>query len=133
MQELILKLLDIFFFVFHTVLILFNVFGWIVPKWRLLNLILLLLTAFSWFFLGIWYGVGYCPFTDWHWQLRDLLGYQDMSSSYIHFLFLKLTSVDLPYDLVDCVTVIVFCLALSISVFYNWRSWSKNEKPEPHQ
>jgi len=35
----------------------------------------LLLTAFSWFVLGIWYGWGYCVCTDWHYMvLRDELG-----------------------------------------------------------
>ena len=90
MPEPILRILDLFFFVFHTIVILFNVFGWLVPRWRLVNLIVLSLTAFSWFILGIWYGWGYCFCTDWHWQVRELLGYSNMSTSYIHFLFLQL-------------------------------------------
>ena len=133
MHETILHILNVFFFGFHTVVILFNVFGWMIPRWRFLNLILLSLTAFSWFILGIWYGLGYCPFTDWHWQIRDLLGYQDMSSSYIHFLILKLFGVDLPTDLVDGVTAIVFSLAFLMSLLFNWRSWRKNKKPVLHE
>ncbi len=123
MQESILKFLDVFFFGFHTVIILFNVFGWIIPKWRLLNLIVLSLTAFSWFILGIWYGWGYCFCTDWHWQVRDALGYNDMGSSYIHFLILKLTNLDLPLEVVDTTTAVVFFLALLVSLYFNVRSW----------
>ena len=127
MPEPILKIVDVFFFGFHTILILFNVFGWIVPKWRFTNFITLSLTAFSWFILGIWFGWGYCIFTDWHWEIREMLGYQDMSSSYIHFLILKITTIDVPTNLVDSFTVIVFCLAFIISICFNVRKLIKNK------
>jgi hypothetical protein len=52
MDKSILHILDYFFIIFHTVLILFNVFGWIIPRWRFSNLIVLSLTAVSWGFLG---------------------------------------------------------------------------------
>lgn len=117
-NKFILHFVDYFFFVFHTVLTLFNVFGWIIPRWRLANLITLSLTAFSWFVLGIWFGFGYCPFTDWHWKVRQLLGYDDQSNSYIHFLILKITGVNLPENWVDTTTVIVFFTAFSISLYF---------------
>jgi hypothetical protein len=116
MSKLILQILDYFFMLFHSVLILFNVFGWIIPKWRFANLISLSLTSFSWFVLGIWYGIGYCPSTDWHWKVRQLLGYNDQSNSYIHFLILKITGIHLPENWVDTTTVIVFFTAFSISL-----------------
>lgn len=127
MPESILKIVDVFFFGFHTSLILFNVFGWLVPRWRLANFITLLLTAFSWFVLGIWFGWGYCICTDWHWEIREMLGYHDMSSSYIHFLILKITTIDVPTNLVDTFTVIVFCLSFMISASLNLRKWIKNK------
>ena len=117
MSPFMLHLIDYFFILFHSVLILFNVFGWIIPRWRLANLITLSLTAFSWFLLGIWYGIGYCPFTDWHWKVRQLLGYTDESNSYIHFLILKITGLNLPEKLVDTSTAIVFIVAFSISIY----------------
>ena len=127
MPEPLLKILDIFFFGFHTVLILFNVFGWLVPRWRLANFITLTLTAFSWFILGIWYGWGYCFCTDWHWEVREMLGYKDMSSSYIHFLVLKITGLDFSRDLVDAVTVIVFFSAFASSAYLNLRKWRERK------
>lgn len=117
MSSLFLHLIDYFFFFFHSIFILFNVFGWIIPRWRFANLITLSLTAFSWFILGIWYGFGYCPMTDWHWEVRRLLGYNDNSNSYIHFLILKILGINLPESLVDVATVIVFFMAFSISIF----------------
>lgn len=116
------KVLDYFFFFFHTSLILFNSLGWIFPPFRKWNLIMLLLTAFSWFVLGIWFGWGYCLCTDWHWTIRRHLGYHDLSNSYIHFLILKFTGVNFPERLVNIVTSIVFFLSLSISLWLNLRT-----------
>jgi hypothetical protein len=118
MNNWMLQIIDYFFILFHSALIVFNVFGWIVPRWRFANLISLSLTAFSWFVLGIWFGIGYCPFTDWHWKVRQLLGYNDSSNSYIHFLILKITSINLPENWVDTMTVIVFFTAFFISIYF---------------
>ncbi len=71
-----MKFLDIFFTVFHSLLVLFILFGWIWKKTRRLNLICILLTGASWLFLGIFYGLGYCPLTDWHFNILRRLGIQ---------------------------------------------------------
>ena len=126
MSEPVLRIIDIFFFVFHTTFILFNVFGWLVPRWRFVNFITLSLTAFSWFILGIWYGWGYCFCTDWHWWIREQLNYQNMGSSYIHFLILKFTSIDIAPNLVDIYTVIVFFTVYIISTYLNIKKWTRN-------
>ncbi|MFV5702000.1 DUF2784 domain-containing protein [Flavobacterium sp. XS2P12] len=118
MSKFILHFIDYFFIVFHTVLILFNIFGWIVPRWRFAHIITLSLTAFSWFILGIWYGFGYCPFTDWHWKIRELLGYTDTSNSYIHFLILKITGINFSESFVDGSTGIVFFTAFFMSIYF---------------
>jgi hypothetical protein len=107
---------------------LFNVFGWLVPHWRFANFVTLSLTAFSWFILGIWYGWGYCFCTDWHWQVRDLLGHQHVSSSYIHFLILELTTLDIPARTVDSLTVVVFFTAWIISSYLNARKWMASKR-----
>ena|SRR5688572_18303302 len=120
---MLFQLLNYFFFVFHTLLIIFNTLGWISPRLRKWNLVTLLLTAFSWFVLGIWYGWGYCPCTDWHWDVRRQLGYHDMSNSYIHFLILELTGINLSEKLVDFATVAVFFLSLILSVWMNIRDY----------
>ncbi|MDH4218503.1 MAG: DUF2784 domain-containing protein [Candidatus Aminicenantes bacterium] len=117
--------LNIFFFVFHTCIILFNIFGWIWKKTRLANLILLSLTAFSWFFLGIWYGYGYCPSTDWHWQVRMKLGIYDMQSSYLEFLFETFTGLDVSRALVDIFALIFLVVAFCASIVLNIRDWKK--------
>lgn len=122
-----LHFLDIFFIVFHTLLILFNLFGWIWEKTRKLNLITLLLTAFSWFVLGIRYGFGYCPCTDWHWNVRQELGYTDMPNSYIKFLVDTFTGLDVDAQLVDVGTAVFFFAALFISLYLNVRTSKKKD------
>lgn len=113
------EFLDIFFFVFHTCLILFNLFGWIWKVTRKLNLITLSATAFSWIVLGFWYGIGYCPCTHWHWLVRRELGYYDMPNSYIKFLIDELTGLEFAAYTVDLWAGILFFSALVISVYVN--------------
>jgi hypothetical protein len=120
--------LNIFFFVFHSAVIIFNLFGWIWKKTRLANLIVILLTAFSWTILGIWYGFGFCPCTEWHWQVRIKLGYFDMPSSYTKFLIDSLTGLDVKETLVDTLAVTLLALALVASVVMNVRDWKRKRK-----
>lgn len=122
------QFLNYFFFCFHTFLIFFNSFGWIFPKLRKWNLITLLLTAFSWFILGIWYGWGYCFCTDWHWAVRRHLGYYDMSNSYNHFLILKLTGINLSEKLVDVAAAIIFFVSLALSVWLNLKGYLRTKR-----
>ena len=120
--------LNIFFFIFHTVFTLFNIVGWVFPKTRKLHLATMLLTAISWFGLGIWYGWGYCFCTDWHWRVREAMGYHDHSNSYVHFLLLKLTGKNFDPQLVENVTLWVFLLSFVLSVFFNYRDWRRRRQ-----
>jgi sterol desaturase/sphingolipid hydroxylase (fatty acid hydroxylase superfamily) len=115
--------MDVFFTVFHTVLILFNLFGWIWKRTRRINLICLLLTAASWLLLGIFYGIGYCPLTDWHFNILGRLGYTDLPTSYISFLITRLTGLHPDQGLVDAGTAGGLVLALIISVYLTFREW----------
>jgi hypothetical protein len=116
---------DIFFFVFHVGLIFFNLFGWIFKSLRRWNLLTLGLTAFSWFILGIFYGFGYCFLTDWHWQIRENLGYVTDSNSYIHFLLTTLFPIAVSENTVNWLTGILFSAALILSTVANLRTLRK--------
>jgi hypothetical protein len=119
--------LDKFFFVFHTLIIIFILFAWIWEKTRKANLILVLLTAFSWFILGIWYGPGFCPCTEWHYQVRMKLGHFNMPASYVKFCFDSLTGLEVNAQLVDICTLIFFLAALIASVYVNIQDWRKRD------
>lgn len=120
--------LDIFFVVFHSALIIFNVFGWIWKKTRKANLLVLLLTGASWFLLGILYGIGYCPLTDWHFRILDHLGKTNLPDSYTEYLAERITGIDFRGDTVDTLTMLVFLLSFGISVYLNIRDYRKRKR-----
>ena len=115
-----LILLDWFFLIFHTAIIIFNLFGWAWDKTRRANLFLLILTGCSWFILGIWYGIGYCPVTDWHYKVLRNLGDNNLPNSYVKYLIDRITGIDLDPTMVDIAVIIFFLLALCTSIYLNF-------------
>jgi uncharacterized membrane protein len=125
---LLYKFLDIFFLVFHSLIIGFNLTGWIWKKTRLANLVVLTITAFSWFVLGFWYGFGYCFCVDWHWRVKHTLGEVNLPNSYIKYLLDLLTGFNWNAALVDILTFTCFFGALFASVFMNVRDWRRKKR-----
>ena len=108
------------FFVFHTLWIAFNCVGWAWKRTRRWQLATVSLTALSWFGLGIWYGWGYCPSTDWHWQIRERLGYRD-PPSYIQLLISGLTGIDLGQDLANAFALGTLLIVGLLTAVLNFR------------
>jgi len=79
-----------------------------------------LLTAASWFLLGIWFGIGYCPFTDWQWQVKAKLGERNLPNSFIQYFAEKIAARNFDSGFVDAVTAISFALAALLSVYVNF-------------
>lgn len=114
------EVLNVGFFVFHTGWIVFNCVGWAWRRTRRWQLATVTLTAISWFGLGIWYGWGYCPGTDWHWQVRARLGYDD-PPSYIQLLVRELTDIELAPGWADSLALGTLALAALLSGLLNIR------------
>jgi hypothetical protein len=115
---MLLGILDIFLTLFHLVIIGFNLFGWI---WKpRLHLILVLLTAGCWFILGIWFGWGYCPVTDWEWQIKQKLGEQNLPNSFVEYYADKISGQNINSSLIDTLTAGCFFIAAIISVYLNF-------------
>jgi hypothetical protein len=122
------SILDIFFVVFHSFLILFNLFGWIWRRTRIWNLVTLLLTGASWVILGWIVGVpGYCPLTDWHFAVLERLGRTDLPNSYVKYLTDRITGLDFNSGTVDKITLYSFLAALIISLILNIRQLVKSK------
>jgi hypothetical protein len=102
--------LNVVFFVVHTAWICFTCLGWLWRRTRPLQLAMVLATALSWFGLGLWYGWGYCPCTDWHWQVRARLGFED-PPSYIQLLIRVITGIELAPELADALAVVTLALS----------------------
>ena len=120
-----LRFLDIFFLVFHTVWTAFNVVGWAWRRTRLWHLATITLTACSWFVLGIFYGFGYCLCTDWHWAVRRKLGYTGDPHSYVQFLVEQLTGYRPPRAWADTLAISIFFAAAALTVVLNARDWRR--------
>jgi hypothetical protein len=119
-------MLDIFFVVFHSSVIIFNLFGWIWRKTRIWNLMLLMLTGASWVILGWIVGVpGYCPLTDWHFRVLEKLGKTGLPNSYVKYLADRITGLDLNAGVIDKVTLYAFAGALLISLMLNLKIHKK--------
>ncbi|MBC7948730.1 MAG: DUF2784 domain-containing protein [Chitinophagaceae bacterium] len=115
-----LAFLDTVYTLAHLHLIGFNLFGWVWRRTRKAHLISLILTAASWFVLGAWYGWGYCPLTDWHWEVKEKLGERNLPASFIKYFADKLSGTDIPSRTVDVVTLVGLMAAIAASVFVNF-------------
>ena len=114
------RFLDIFFVIFHTSVVIFNLFGWIWKKTRRANLYLLLLTGASWGGLGLFYGLGYCPLTDLHFRVLEKMGIYNLPNSYIKYLADRITGLSFNQDLVDSLTLYFYLAALVTSLVINY-------------
>ncbi len=115
-----LHLLDGLLTVVHFVIIGFNLLGWISFYTRKAHLASVVITAASWFLLGIWFGVGYCPITDWQWQVKEKLGESHLPASFIKYYGDKITGRHLDSGFVNTLTAVCFGAAAAISLYLNF-------------
>lgn len=115
-----LHALDIFLTLVHFTIIGINMFGWIWPKTRRLNFVCIVATTFSWFVLGLKFGIGYCPLTHWQWMIKEKLGEHNLPYSFITYYGEKIANRSLDPALVNKVTAISFGIAVICSVYFNF-------------
>jgi hypothetical protein len=115
-----LKLLDLLLIIFHFAIIGFNLFGWIWKPLRKAHFIVVCATAACWFILGIWFGIGYCPITDWDWQIKTKLGELNLPNSFIKYYADKISGSDINSGLIDTLTAAGFFIAALLSVYLNF-------------
>ena len=111
---------DIALTLVHLIIIGFNLFGWILPATRKAHFICVILTAFCWFILGIWFGWGYCPVTDWQWHIKEKLGETNLPGSFITYYANKITGRQFSDVFINIITLVLFLLAAAISVYVNF-------------
>lgn len=124
---MLLSALDITFLVAHTLLIAFNMVGWVWRRTRVFHLMVLGATALSWFVLGAVYGWGYCLCTDWHFRIRRQLGYPVPESSYIQLLIRLIFRVQIRRDVADRLAVGVFVAIITATSFVWTRDWIRKK------
>ncbi len=122
-----LLVLDWTLFLSHVCLIIFNMVGWIWRRTRVLHLVTMGLTTFSWFVLGAIYGWGYCFCTDYHADILRQLGHPDANATFIQLLFTRLFRISLSQSVADNLAVAVFALILIATVFVWTREWYRRK------
>jgi len=123
-----LRILDILLTLIHLIIIGFNLLGWIWPKTRRVHLIVVVITAFCWVILGIWYGWGFCPVTEWQWRIKTQLGEYHLPDSFIKYYADKISGRDISSSLIDSVTALCFAIAALLSVYFNFFMPKKEHK-----
>lgn len=117
-----LQFLDYLLTFIHLLIIGANLFAWIWHKTRKLHLYIVGITLFCWLILGIWYGIGYCPITDWQWQVKTKLGEVNLPNSFVKYYLDGVTGTNIPDTTVDIITLVAFLMAIICSVWVNFFS-----------
>ncbi|HLV02831.1 MAG TPA: DUF2784 family protein [Acidobacteriota bacterium] len=115
------QLLDYGFTTLHTSVVLFVLFGWLRRTWRPVHLVLGGAILSSWFILGLRYGIGYCPSTEWHWRIKRQLGETELADSYVKHCLDLVLGRELDPGHVDLVVSVFGVSLFVVSLLLNWR------------
>ncbi|WP_421871328.1 DUF2784 domain-containing protein [Marinoscillum sp.] len=127
-----LHFLDLFLTVFHSAFVLLVLFGWTIPKIRKYHVTAILLTLVAWLLVGLYKGyLGYCPLTDWHWDIKRALGETGMPSSFIEYMVEKVIGLNFPTLFIDIVTVSGLVFGIVMSLVGYVRHVRNSEKKPP--
>lgn len=122
-----LALLDVLLSILHLLIIGFNLFGWIFKATRRIHFWFTMLTLSCWTLLGIWFGLGYCPITDWQWKVKEKLGEKNLPDSFIKYFVDKVTGANSNAELIDILTLGFFLIAIAISIKLNFFHKKKHD------
>lgn len=122
-----LMVLDFLLTILHLFIIGFNLLGWIWKATKKLHFWFAMATLGCWTILGIWFGLGYCPNTDWQWNVKTQLGEQNLPASFIKYFADKITSSNINSDLIDACTLLFFIAAIVCSIKVNFFNKPKSQ------
>ncbi|MFT6941291.1 MAG: hypothetical protein ACJASO_000937 [Cyclobacteriaceae bacterium] len=124
-----LQFLDSFLTVFHSALVFFILTGWLFAKTRKIHFWTLAITLTAWLVIGYWIGtIGYCPITDWHWDLKRSLGQRQLPGSFIKYMIDQLLGIDANREMVDIITGIGMAAATIAAVIMRIRGRRRGKK-----
>lgn len=120
-DQAVYRIIDVSFVAFHVLLIGFNLAGWAWRRTRRLHCIAITATLLSWFGLGMVYGWGYCPLTDWHWDVKRALGETGLPASWVKYYLDRLTGADWDSGVVEVLVIGSGIGAFAVSLALNLR------------
>ena len=88
----------------------------------------MVLTIGSWIGLGFLYGFGYCPSTDWHWDLKRSLGETDLPASWVKYYVDWMTGTSWDSGLIDTIVAVAGFGALIASIATNYRDYASKRR-----
>ena len=127
MSPFALFVLDGAFLWGHLFLAFFNVFGWIPKLTRHVHRWCVCITAFCWLAVGAYYNnIGYCPLTDWHWQIKRARGETELPHSFITYILNQVGIFPSP-QIVDAVVGAIFFAVILITLVLWLKDRKKND------
>ena len=118
--------LDLIYTLSHFIIIFFNIVGPFFERMRKFSFLFQVLTLFSWIGLGFFFGFGYCPLTDWHWDHKRHLGETELPASFIKYIFDELSGLNWNPMAIDIATGFTFASALIYNVRHLFFKAKKN-------
>jgi hypothetical protein len=64
--------------------------------------------------------MGYCPVTDWQWEVKEKLGETDLPASFIKYFADKISGNDIPVKIINTGTLIGFIIAVLGTIWANF-------------
>ncbi|MBK6966045.1 MAG: DUF2784 family protein [Bacteroidales bacterium] len=105
----------------HIALMLFIVFGWLMPRLRLLHLSVVLVTGSSWLIFAHANGLANCILTDWHYQILRKLGETNLPETYAQYTLKRLTGISIQKNTAFTITRLCWLISLIISSIQTYR------------
>lgn len=116
MVRAMLFLADVGLTLAHLAVIAVNLTGWTIPALRGITLWVQGFTVASWVGLGVLRGWGYCPLTDWHWQVKRALGESDLPSDFVTYLLVRVAGLPVDETFVQGLILGSFAIAVVAAV-----------------
>lgn len=134
MNLIMLQLLNVILNITHILLMLFIMTGWIFHRSRMIHLLVVLLTGFSWIVFINSKEIGYCILTDWQWQVLGRMGRTNLPETYVQYLYELLSSDSMLKATSRNITrsVWIISLTLSIALMMKEYIYVQKQKPENH-
>ncbi len=120
-ETVLLRVFDAALGALHLLWTGFNAVGWAWRSTRRVHLVAVGITLLSWFGLGLAYGWGYCPLTDWHWRVKRALGEGPLPASWIEWALERVTGADWSSAFVDRLAASGVAAALALSAILHAR------------
>ena len=122
MSPTALLLADWFLNILHFAIVAMLCFGWMSKRTRKFHRILISVVTLCWLAIGPLFGkaVGWCPVTDWAWQVRRARGETDLEYGYINYLTEKV-GIYMSNQTTDIAVGIIFAFIWVMTLFLWWR------------